>query len=307
MKKTFAKITALVSAAACCVSLASCTAFTTMRERAAMKEEIISTPEQNKIVAELNDNLVYSSTAAESLSENISYSISSIEIEGDEGSDVSLLKKARGTLKSMITAQKPGASSDNIAPVDFSGTLLGKFDEAKMLGVSVERNYQTEKVTNEKGNEITDEHGNSVTEVFIADNIATTVFNYYEDKVITEETTDEDGNRIDAVTERIPADSAAIEEVFGEPADKAEVLAALDSIAAYIQVSDYTVEYTNCRVESKMNISTNEVDFVGFDKNMLVTVTFKGAGEFEHLSGVMTLSLCKNIDYTFNYPVEELN
>lgn len=114
----------------------------------------------------------------------------------------------------------------------------------------------------------------------------------------SEETTEEE-------TTIIYADDATIETVFGSLKDKAAVLKNFENIKDYITVSDYEIEYTNCTINSDIDLSNGTVSFVTFQKNMKVTAKITGVGDLaEYGEMVVTFTLVQTTTYEFSYPEE---
>ena len=297
--------TALCSVLAICMAagFCSCSLFAAMREYSlkASQVEIIPTPEDEALFAEFNAALALSAADAIKMNASTGYDVKNTAVTNDNGT-AGLLDKASGTLNKLILANKPGAQSTDTEPADLSGTMLENFDAAASLSYTTSRNTANEAVTDENGEEVTNEAGEVVRETKIKDNFAKYAFLFYNDEVVEETHTDENGGNVPEVTERTLADAAAIEAVFGASADKAAVLAKFDAIKDYFRVNDYSFEYDTCRVSAETDLSTDHISAVSFEKVMKVTASVTGAGAFEACGELtVTFDLIKTDTYSFTY------
>ena len=115
-----------------------------------------------------------------------------------------------------------------------------------------------------------------------------------------EETTEEE-------TTRIYADEATIEGIFGSLKDKEAVIAQFDCVKDYLVLNDYSIEYTDCSVSSEMELELEQLNFVTFTKNMVVTASVTGVGSLEEYGELtVTFNLTQTTNYNFDYTVEEV-
>ncbi len=303
MKKTFRTVTAAALIACLALAFSSCSLFATMREQAikASQIDIIPTPEDEALYAEFNNALETSAADALKMTSSASYNVKNIDVTNADDT-AKLLDKAAGTVNKLILANKPGAESNETEPADLKGTLLENFDAASSLSFTTSRNIVNEAVTNEKGEEVTDEEGTVIKEEKIKDNYAKVAFLFYNDEVVEEAHTDEEGSDVAEVTERTFADDAAIEAVFGAPADKEAILAEFDAIKDYLKVNDYTFTYDTCKVSAETDLDANHISDVSFEKVMKVTASVTGTGAFEEYGELtVTFDVIKTDSYSFFY------
>ena len=303
MKNALRNITVILLIAAMCLSLCSCNVFRTMRENAerASMIEIVETPDDGEAIRTLQEIVRSSAGMAEEMKENVSYDAGNPDIFSG-GEEAGLLDASAKQLRGLIMESKPGKTEETISADDLR--LLEKLDAKGALNVTVDRNYNEEKVTDEKGNYVADEDGEIVTEKKLADNVLHITIDYYETNV-TGQNTKDDGTTED-ITEYVPADDATIAEVFGEPADQAAVLAAFDATTDYVSVSGYDLAYTNCRIVADVNLDEGIVSFVRFEKHMTVTARAAGQGKLADYGDLtVVFPLTKNIEYSFSYPAAE--
>ena len=304
MKRVIRTVTVFLLIAAMCLSLCSCNVFKTMRENAerASRIRIAETPDDAQAIRLLRELIGECDEMGATVRENVSYKADNPHIHTADGEEAGLLDDSAKQLRDLIMANKPGATSDELAPGELR--LMEHLDAAGALDVRVERNYNDEKITDEKGNYVADEDGNIVTEKKVSDNVLHFTIDYYTTEV-TEQITKDDGTTED-VTETVPADAATIESVFGEPADKEAVLAAFEAVADYITVSDYEIAYTNCLIRSDVDLDESLVSFVRFEKHMTVTATATCSGKLAEYGEVtVTFPLTKTTEYSFDYPAAE--
>ena len=303
MKKALRNITVILLIATMCLSLCSCNVFKTMRENAerASMIEIVETPDDEEAIRTLQEIVHASAGIAEEMKENVSYDAGNPDILSGDG-EAGLLDASAKQLRSLIMEGKPGKTEETLSPDDLR--LLEKLDAHGALNVTVDRNYTEEKVTDEKGNYVADENGEIVTEKKVADNILHITIDYYDTKVTGQN--EKDDGATEDITEYVPADEATIADVFGEPADKAAVLAAFDATADYVSVSGYDLAYTNCRIVADVNLDEGIVGFVRFEKHMTVTAQAACQGKLADYGDVtVVFPLTKNIEYSFSYPAAE--
>ncbi|MBQ6066098.1 MAG: hypothetical protein IJK89_04680 [Clostridia bacterium] len=304
MKRTVRDLVACLLIAAMCLSLCSCNVFKTMRENAerASRIQIAETPDDAQALRLLRELIGECDEMGATVKENVSYKADNPHIYTADGEEAGLLDDAAKQLRDLITANKPGSAENELAAGELR--LMEHLDAAGAPDVRVERNYNDEKVTDEKGNYVADEDGNVVTEKKVADNVLHFTIDYYHTEV-TGQITKDDGTTED-VTEIVPADTAAIESVFGEPADKEAVLAAFEAVADYVTVSDYEIAYTNCQIRSDVDLDESLVSFVRFEKHMTVTAKATCVGKLAEYGEVtVILPLTKTIEYSFDYPAAE--
>lgn len=304
MKRTVRCLVACILIAALCASLCSCNVFKTMRENAerASLIQIAETPDDAEAIRLLRELIGECGEIGATVRENISYKADNPHIYTADGEEAGLLDDAARQLRDLIMANNPGSTGEELAPGELR--LMEHLDATGALDVRVERNYNDEKITDEKGNYVADEDGNIVTEKIISDNVLHFTIDYYSTEV-TEQITKDDGTTED-VTETVPADDTTIESVFGEPADKEAVLAAFEAVADYVTVSDYEIAYTNCLIRSDVDLDESLVSFVRFEKHMTVTATAACVGKLAEYGEVtVTFPLTKTIEYSFDYPAVE--
>ena len=115
-----------------------------------------------------------------------------------------------------------------------------------------------------------------------------------------EETTEEE-------TTRIYADDATIEGIFGSLKDKEAVIAQFECVKDYLVLNDYSIEYSDCSVKSEMDLENEQLSFVTFTKNMIVTASVTGTGALEKYGELtVTFNLTQTTNYNFDYAVEEV-
>ncbi len=303
MKQKIRVLAALTLIAALCLSLCSCNVFRTMRENAekASQIQIVETPDDEQAIALLQEIVASSAEIADEMKETVSYDAGNPDIyRGDE--EAGLLDASAKQLRNLIMENKPGKTEETLTADDLR--LLNKLDAKGALDVAVDRNYGEEKVTDEKGNYVADENGEIVTQRYVSDNILHFTISYFDTRVTA--TVEKDDGTTEDVTEIVPADAATVESVFGEPADKDAVLAAFDAVKDYIQVTDYSVDYTNCRIVADVSLDENIVSFVRFEKHMTVTAQATCQGALADYGDVtVVFPLTKNIGYSFSYPAAE--
>ena len=84
------------------------------------------------------------------------------------------------------------------------------------------------------------------------------------------------------------------------------MLAAYEAVKDYLQVTDYTFEYQECFVKAALDMETNLISSVTFEKNVDVTARVTGAGPLADCGDfTVTFRLTEQTDYTFSYPEEE--
>ena len=118
------------------------------------------------------------------------------------------------------------------------------------------------------------------------------------EETTVEETTAEE-------TTRVYADDATIEGIFGSLKDKEAVIAQFDCVKDYLVLNDYSIEYADCSVKSEMDLENEQVSFVTFTKNMVVTASVTGVGALEKYGELtVTFNLTQTTNYNFDYTVE---
>lgn len=303
MKNILRKTSAILTVVALCMTLSSCSIFKTMRENAleASMQTILESPDEKAVIEKL---AAYADTSVEkalSANESVSYSVNDVQILAGE-EEAGLLDDSAKQLRNFIMAGNPGSASRDIT-ADDKGllSLLGRSD---MLSVTMDRNIGSERVTDDKGNVIVDEVGQELTTQFVSDNILHLTLNYFGTEV-TETKTNEDGTT-EEITSVIPAEEALVEEVFGEKADKEEVLKAFDATADYLKVNDYELSYTDCKISTDVSLDEELLNFVKFEKNMIVTAKVTGVGKLESYGDLtVTFRLTKTVNYGFTFAAEE--
>lgn len=314
MKKSFKTIISFMLITLLALSFSSCSIFESMRQNAleAAETTIYATPEEAQIIAQYNKILNASVEKAEVIKESVSYSAGSPKVLKD-GEDAGILNAASKQLKTFIMSAKPGNAQAYIkgAPEGTEAkameeSLIAKIDEASVLGFDFNRNIAVENVTDEKGNNLTDDEGNNITEEKIKDNVLHLTFNYFENKVVSEEAeTNENGEAVEETTV-IYAEDATIEAIFGSNKDKETVLKNFEAVKDYIVVSDYEIEYKNCLVTTDMDLEGETVPFISFQKNMTVTAKAEGVGALSSYGEIVVVfDLTMTTRYEFTYPAED--
>lgn len=303
MKKIIKSLISVFAVAMLLMSLSSCSVFKTMRENAleSSKKVILSSPDEKEVISELNKSVKASIEKSLSASEDISYSVNDISVlSGDE--KAGLLSDSAKQIKNLIMAGKPGAASRDIKDNDIG--LLSSLDNVNYISFEMNRNINVEKVTDEKGNAITNENGEEITTEYIGDNILHLVFNFFKTEV-TETNIDENGDTQE-ITTVLGLEDSDIEKTFGEKADKETVLEEFKSVSEYINVKDYSISYSDCKISSDLSLDEGLVNFVKFDKNMIITADVSGTGVLEKYGDMtVTFKLTKTTNYSFTFAAEE--
>lgn len=309
MKRILKSVTAILLIAATIYAFSSCTLFSSIRKRVedANNTTLATTPEEGDVVSHFNGLLKASVERADKINENTEYKFNGMNIKEADDSDAGALGKSATMLRKMVAEKNPGRAERTIEDKNISDTLLDGIDPEKLLDVEYSRNTRVANVTNEKGNEIEDENGEVVTEIKITDNILKTVFKYFKDIKDENGTTaePEEGETAAEPTTRIFADDDTIKDVFGEQADKTEVLANFDCIKNYITVVDYEIAYGSCEIRSDIELVASDLSDISFTQPMTVTAHVKGVGALaEYGDLTVTLEITKNVSYSFVYPSE---
>ncbi len=339
MKKSFRTLIAIAVVFMMVFSLSSCSIFQAMRDAQNNVEEttIHADPAENEIISTFNKYLSNSTSAATAINWSSSYDAGGVKVLNTDGEEAGILDDAASQIKNFIMSSNPGSADGTLENNDITDSLLAVIDEASVLNFTYERNYATENVTDEDGHEVTDENGNTVTVEYVSDNLLDLVLNYYEDKAVNEaeettaeettaeettaeettaeETTAEETTAEETTAEetteeettRIYADDATIEGIFGSLKDKEAVIAQFDCVKDYLVLNDYSIEYTDCSVKSEMDLENEQLNFVTFTKNMVVTASVTGVGSLEKYGELtVTLNLTQTTNYNFDYTVEEV-
>lgn len=294
MKMLVKNITAVCASVAVLASLSSCTLFKTMRENALNVTEpaICDTPAENMLIDDFNSFVAASLSAASKVTENISFEAGNPEVK-QNGENAGLLADAAKQLKALIMSEKPGKSSREIGASDES--LLTALDKAAILSFSYDRNYNTETVTNEKGNDTADEDGNAITVTSVSDNVLHLTVNYFDSMPAS-------GSENEEETTLISAQNATIESVFGSLRDKQAVISQFDCVKDYLELKDYSLSYTACKITADIDLSTQQVLFVRFEKcmNVSANVTAVGAlAAYGELQVALPLTEVTNYEFSF--------
>ena len=288
------------------LALPSCTMFRTMRENLKKAGEIVirETPAEQELKNTYAAALDQSLQACEKVESSVSFRVSDVSVPEATGSrDPALLNAAAGQLAALLMQDSPADESQTLTPADAGKSLLPNLKEAPGATLRAERNMATEAETDEKGNEKTDENGDVITRTYIADNLLELYYECYTETVVEEAHTDEDGNEVEAVTERVPAAKADVEAVFGAPRDKAKILAEFDVVKDYLQVRDYTLEYTDSFAKCELDLDLNRLDSVSFEKHMTVTAQVEGVGKLaDYGTFTVTFAVNETTAYSFVYP-----
>lgn len=306
MKKTVQTCLAAALTAALLCSLSACAVFRNIKENAANagKTEILESPADDTLDEVYAAALKESAGACDKVTKSVSYSVSDPAVSPGSGTkDTGLLNASAGQLAAMIMKNHPGSEKTELAPADLSGSALALVPEGAYLQTVSSRHIQSEAITDEKGNEQTDEQGETVTREFVGDNLLEITFRFYE---APEEKAEGEPAEEETTAEPARADAAAVEAVFGAPADQAAVLREFEAVKAYLQVEDYTFEYTDCFVTAVVDLELNRLISVHMEKNMAVTAGVLGAGPFAECgSFTITLNVNEATDFSFSYPGEE--
>ena len=215
MKNSLKSLVAVLVVAMMVFSLSSCSVFQAMRDAANNVEEttIYADPVENEVISSFNGALTNSIKSADSIDYSNSYSAGSIDILTAEGEDAGILDDAASQLKKMVMSSKPGSESGTLENNDTTDTLLGVIDEANILSFTYTRNYASEAVTDENGDEVTDEDGNTVTVEYVSDNILNLLVNYYKDYTVDAEWNEADTTEADeTVVDETEADTTEADE-----------------------------------------------------------------------------------------------
>ena len=309
MKKTLKSVVAVLLTAAILYAFCSCSLFSSIRKRVeeANNTTLAATPEEKEVVDHFNGLLSNSVDRAEKINEKIEYKFSGLNIKEADGSDAGALGKSAGMLKKLVAEKKPGKAERTIEDKNISDTLLSEVEADKLLDFDFSRNTRVVNVTDEAGKEVANDNGENVTEILITDNILKTVFKYFKDVADKDATTSEpaEGETAAEPTTRVLADDGVINEVFGDAADKAEVLANFDCIKEYVSVVDYTVTNGSCEIRSDIDLVASDLSDIVFFRPMTVTATVKGVGALEKYGELtVTVELEKTVSYSFVYPAE---
>ena len=295
MRKTVFRAIACLLCMALLAGLPACSLIKNIKENAEKAREaaILDTPADT--LAAFNRFLENTVDSGYTVKEDVSFSVKNARAEGDgENAGVERLNAAAKQLTGLIMQNKPGSSSRDVTGAAFTDTLLREFAAEHMVSFTAERNIGTEKELDEKGNEAQDENGNAVTREYVRDNILKLAFLYYQDAPAGQE------GETDAAQREI-ADAALIESVFGAPHDRESILAEFDCLKDYLQIDDYTFEYTDCAVQSELDLETETVKTVRFEKNLQVTAAVTGAGSLAELG---SFRVCFDVNEVTAYGFE---
>lgn len=292
------------------LALSSCTIFKSMRENAEKAKQItiLDTPAEQSLAALYDSALTESLKVCTKVESSVKYQVkdASVSEGGSAGKDPALLDAAAGQLTSLIMQDAPGSENQTLTSAEAGKTMLANLRDPHGAAIEERRNEGQEAVTDEKGNEQSDENGETVTRTFISDNLLELTYRFYTETVVTEAYTDEDGNNVDAVSERKPIDTADIEAVFGSPRDKAKILSEFDVVKDYLQVRDYTLEYTDSFAKCEVDLESNQLTGVTFEKHMKVSADVIGQGPLADYDSLnVSFTVIETTAYEFHYPVEE--
>lgn len=290
------------------LALSSCTIFKSMRENAEKAKQItiLDTPDEQSLAGVYDTALTESLSACEKVDSSVSFQVKDASVSGAAGKDPALLDAAAGQFTALIMQDSPGSESKTLTAAEAGSSMLANLRDPHGAEIEAHRNEGREAVTDEKGNEQSDENGDIVTRTFISDNLLEMTYRFYTETVVSEAYTDEDGNSVDAVTERKPIDTADIEAVFGAPRDKTEILSEFDAVKDYLQVRDYTLEYTDSFAKCEVDLESNRLTGVTFEKHMTVTADVIGRGSLaDYDSFKVSFTVIEASAYEFHYPVEE--
>ena len=301
MKKIVKRFVSLALTAAVLLSLSSCTFFRNMREymENARNVALLPTPADDELPDVYRAALETSVRECTKIDENTSLSVNDIEVSDGAGDrDIGLLRDSAKQLAAFIMRNHPGSASKEYTAANAQSSLLYAVLSGQFIQTASERDIAVVPVTDEKGNAVTDENGEPVNEETFAGNDLRIFFRMYE------QTPAADGEE-EAPETRVIADAAAIEAVFGPAREKAAVLEACASVKDYLQVTDYTFEYRDCFVKAALDMETNRIPDVTFEKNLAVTAEITGAGPLaDYGAFTVTFTLNEKTAYTFQYPEE---
>ena len=295
MKKRMMRFLCAVLCLALTASFCGCGMLKTIRENA--NRPILDSPAEDSLAEFFNTALENTRAAAVDGSETVTLEIGRPSLEPEaESKAASILGTAADTLKKIIMEQKPGSSERDLKSDAAEDTLLRAVDAADVLA-KVVRNEISMPVTDENDEQLTDEDGNLLTENKISDNILilTLSFGGAEEAA---------GDGEDAPAS--PPDKAVVEKYFGKGADDAAVREELQKVAAYLQLDDYTVDYTSCGINAEIDLERTVLHAVTYEKHFTVTAHLTGVGSFEELGAVtVTFDGTVRTDYTFDFSVDE--
>ncbi len=306
MKTLKTCVSVLLSAAALC-GLGGCRIMADVRENAERlaRIEILDTP------ADLSPGALYAAAlengvnTAAKIEESVSLSVSDPAVTPAKEDAPALLGEAAKQLASLIMGQdpKPGASSRELTAEEARGCLLFAAVNAKPLDTVPERDMLVENVTDEHGNQRQDEEGNAVTETRVSDNLLRISYRFYIDPEQPE--ADENAQESDeAKPPRECADREEILRVFGPERDPEAVYAGFEALKDYLQIRDYTLEYTDTdsSVNAEIDLAENRLNSASFHRDMLVTAEVTGLGALAAYGDfTVTFRLSEDTNYTLHY------
>lgn len=319
MKKSIKTFISLVLTAILVLSLSSCSIFEAMRENALNSKNFVpeTTPEESEIIDTFNAYLENSLATALTVKESISYSAGTPDILKSDDEEAGILDAAAKQLKNFIISAKPGkadnwlkgAPDDAENVKDVKDSLLEALNKDFIMDFDFSRNVVSEAQTDEHGNEVKDEEGNVIMVEHNGDNVLHLNFYYYDTVNLNGEeyATDENGKAAEETTV-LYSDKATVEDIFGLPLDKTDVLKNFENISNYITVGDYEIEYTNCRISSDADIEDEVLSFVKFQKEMKITADAQGVGALSSYGDIkVVFTLTQTVNYEFTYAEDDDN
>lgn len=293
-------------AAALLLPLTGCRMLNSIRELALKNANlvILDTPEELSPAGLYLTALDNALAAADSIEEQVSFSVSSPRVIADENAPA-LLGEAAKQLADLIMGQDPapGSAKRTLTAADAADTLLRLPADLEPPTVLTERNTVSTPATDDRGNALQDENGNAINETKVSDNLLKLTYGFYTDEPTGE--TDENG---DPVTKRVGADPKLIERVFGPERDRGAVLARLEPLKDYLQIRGYTVDYTetDSAVKCEIDLAENRLNDAAFHRGMTVTAEVTGVGALAAYGDfTVEFRLSEDTVYTAYYPAAE--
>lgn len=280
------RIAAIILTLALLCGLSSCSLLQRIKEFA-IKPPIQATPAADEAASLYSQAYDKAWQDALSVEETVRISVGKPQVEGE--GEIALLQQAAVALRDLMLSSAPGESDSKVRSDE--KTLLSGFVPGRETELLLDRNYVSEKVTDEKGSEVTDEAGEGITETHIANNILTMRFQFY---------------TASGSEEGSAADASVIESVFGAPREKDEILSEFDKVKNYFTDVDYSFAYTDPAVTAVLDMDEGRLDSVTFDKNIRVTARAKGAGVLASVGEIsVSFDLSEKTAYVFHYYEEE--
>ncbi len=306
MNKTFKIAVSIMLTALTVVSMSSCSLFSNIRQSVEEQKNttLADTPEEEELVNHFNSILENSIQNADKITEEVVYNFNDLSITDDNDEKAGLLGQSASMLRKLVAEKKPGKTSRELTKDEIDDSLLISVEPEMLLDYEFSRNTRNVAVTDENENELTDEDGNELTTVIMTDNILHSVFKFFKDVPDENGTTAEpaEGETAEEPTTRVYSDDEVIKEIFGEAADKEEVLANFDCIKAYVEVIDYEIKNGDCQISSDVDLVESDLSDIVFSQNLIVTAKIKGVGELaDYGEMTATLKIEKKTTYSFTF------